>query len=256
MKTTRLIKAMNHTRWLAIGVTLTALGSNAAAWDAPSNISEDDDDICWQSVAPSTNIYEDGAYISTVHNQNCFGPVFENSVYQLVAHDHGLNSDFSTLSEPYLVSDDGIDDPDDTEELEFEESFLYFELNNTDGDLGIHSKVDGDEWSEIRLEDPTGRSLIEIVNKGGMAIQGLTELFFESAEPTFDELNPADFFARFPEGLYEWSGITTSGDEIEGEAYLSHKIPAAPLVYINGTALDGCEISPAINANSWVEAGI
>ena len=35
--------------------------------------------------------------------------------------------------------------------------------------------------------------------------QGLTELFFESAEPTFDELDPDDFFDRFPEADYEVS---------------------------------------------------
>lgn len=189
-------------------------------------------------------------YLATVHNKNCYGPVFENSVYQLVAHDHGLDNDFSGLSDPYLVTDDGdIDEPDE-EELEFAESLLYFELNNTDGDLGVHSKVDGDEWSEIRLEDPAGRTLIKIQNKGSIAIQGLTELFFESAEPTFDELNPVDFFARFPEGTYEWSGTTTGGDEIEGEAFLSHKIPSAPTVFVNGTALDSCDAYPSINANT------
>jgi len=110
--------------------------------------------------------------------------------------------------------------------------------------------VDGDEWREIKLEDPTGRSLIDITNQGGVAIQGLTELFFESAEPTFDELNPADFFARFPEGTYEWSGVTVDGEEIESEAELSHKIPSPPTVYVNGTLLEGCDDTPFISANA------
>ena len=35
---------------------------------------------------------------------------------------------------------------------------------------------------------------------GRLARQGLTELFFESAEPPFDELPPTGFFRRFPEG--------------------------------------------------------
>jgi hypothetical protein len=107
--------------------------------------------------------------------------------------------------------------------------------------LGVHGKVDGKEWREIVLEDPRGRALIEIRNQGGVAIQGLTELFFESAEPTFDELNPMDFFDRFPEGTYEWAGITVEGEEIEGEAELSHKIPSAPSVSVNGTTLEGCD---------------
>lgn len=249
MKTTRNELTVKPTALPAVGVALVALSANAVAWDAPVNISEDDDDICWQSAAPSTNIYEDGVYLATVHDENCYGPIFDNSVYHLVAHDNGLNNDFSVFSEPYLVLDDESDEADDDDELEFEESLLYFELNNTDGDLGIHGKVDGDEWRQISLEDPNGRSLIDITNQGSMAIQGLTELFFESAEPTFDELNPDDFFARFPEGTYEWAGITTEGDEIEGEAYLSHKIPAAPVVFVNDTALDTCATFPAINAS-------
>jgi len=235
----------------AVVVFVGTICTAGYAWDTPVNITESDaDELCWVSSAPSINVYEDGAYIATVHNQSCFGPVYESSVYQLSAHDYGLNNDFSPLSLPYLVSDEDQDDTNSNDdELEFGESLLYFELNNTDGDLGIHGKVDGDEWQQVRLEDPTGRSLIEIVNRGNVAIQGLTELFFESAEPTFDELNPMEFFARFPEGTYEWVGLTTDNEEIEGEAYLSHKIPAAPTVFINGTLVDECDSYPAINAN-------
>lgn len=234
----------------ALALSIGSICTASFAWDTPVNITEsEDDELCWVSSAPSVNVYEDGAYIATVHNQRCFGPVYQSSVYQFSAHDHGLNNDFSPLSVPYLFSDEDTDDDSDDEELEFEESLLYFELNNTDGDLGIHGKVDGDEWREIRLEDPTGRALIELVNNGSVAIQGLTELFFESAEPTFDELNPMDFFARFPEGTYEWAGETVDNVEIEGEAYLSHKIPAAPTVFVNGTLLDQCDLYPAISAN-------
>jgi hypothetical protein len=215
-----------------------------------SNVSEDDDSIFWVSNSPSVNVYEDGYYVGTVHGDNCFGPIFDNSVYRLSAHDHGLNNDFSPLSEPYLVSDEEGPDDDADDELEFAESQLYFELNNTDGDLGIHGKVDGNEWQRVALEDPNGRVLIDLRNEGNLSIQGLTELFFESAEPTFDELDPIVFFARFPEGVYEWSGLTVEGDEIEGEAELSHKIPAAPRVAVNGMVIEGCDVSEVITANS------
>jgi len=233
---------------MTIAISLVPL--SALAWDAPTNIHEDDDRICWSSTAPSVNVYEDGYYVGTVHGQRCFGPVFDNSVYQLSAHDHGLDNDFSTLSEPYLLS--GIDDDDDDsdeEEIEFDESLLYFELNNTDGDLGIHGKVDGGGWQRLSLEDPNGRVLMDLRNEGNLAIQGLTELFFESVEPTFDELNPSEFFGRFPEGDYEWSGLTVDGVEIEGDASLSHKIPAAPSVAVNGTGIEGCESIMPITAN-------
>ena len=119
---------------------------------------------------------------------------------------------------------------DDDDELEFDEAFLFFELNDTDGDLGIHGKVDGDEWKRIAIEGPGDRKLLDIKAKSGIRRQGLTELFFESAEPTFDDLDPEVFFNRFPEGEYEWEGVTLGGEEIEGEVFLSHVIPAAPVV--------------------------
>jgi hypothetical protein len=119
---------------------------------------------------------------------------------------------------------------DDDDELEFEEAFLYFELNDTDGDLGIHGKADGDAWEKVKIEGPNDRIILDIEVKSTLKRQGLTELFFESAEPTFDELDPGVFFDRFPEGLYEWEGKTLDKMEIEGEVFLSQRIPAAPVV--------------------------
>ncbi len=56
----------------------------------------------------------------------------------------------------------------------------------------------------------------------------MTELNFESAEPTFDELDPAEFFARFPEGTYDIEAITLDGEELESEVEISHVLPAPP----------------------------
>ena len=120
------------------------------------------------------------------------------------------------------------------EEVEFEEAYLYFELNDTDSDLGLHGKVDGDGWKKVKIEGPDDRKILELKVKSGLKRQGMTELFFESSEPTFDELDPLDFFDRFPEGLYEWEGKTLDGVEIEGEVYLSQRIPAAPVVAMVG----------------------
>ncbi|NND83333.1 MAG: hypothetical protein HKN50_12970 [Gammaproteobacteria bacterium] len=116
------------------------------------------------------------------------------------------------------------------DEVELDESQLYFELNDTDGDLGIHGKADGDAWRRMRIEGPRNRRLLDIRTRSRLTRQGLTELFFESAEPTFDELDPETFFNRFPEGLYEWEGLTVDREDIEGEMFLSHRIPAAPVV--------------------------
>ncbi len=78
-------------------------------------------------------------------------------------------------------------DDDEDDEIPFEEAFLFFELNDTDGDLGIHGKIDGDEWKQMEIKDPNGRRMMKIKAHGRLKRQGVTELFFESAEPTFGE---------------------------------------------------------------------
>ena len=85
-------------------------------------------------------------------------------------------------------------DDDDDDEIPFDEAELFFELNNTDGDLGIHALIDGDAWKRLEIEDPRERKMLDIKVKGRLRRQGLTEIFFESAEPTFDELAPEDSF--------------------------------------------------------------
>jgi hypothetical protein len=128
---------------------------------------------------------------------------------------------------------------DDDDEIPFDEAEIFFELNNTDGDLGIHAKIDGEGWKRLRIEDPRERKMLDIKVKGRLRKQGLTELFFESAEPTFDELDPADFFNRFPEGEYEIEGITLDGEELESEVELTHVMPApAGGIKLNGVLID------------------
>jgi hypothetical protein len=131
---------------------------------------------------------------------------------------------------------------DDDDEISFSEAVIYFELNNTDGDLGIHALIDGEPWKRLEIEDPNERRMLAVNVRGRLRRQGLTEIFFESAEPTFDDLAPEKFFKRFPEGVYEIEGITLTGDELESEVLLSHVMPAPPVVYVNGeSAAEDCD---------------
>ena len=136
-----------------------------------------------------------------------------------------------------------VADDDDEEEIPFDEAEIFFELNNTDGDLGIHAKVDGDAWKRLEIEDKYERRMLLIRVIGRLRQQGLTELFFESDEPTFDELSPEEFFMRFPEGEYEIEGISLDGEELEGEVELSHTMPApASNVQVSGEdAAEDCD---------------
>ncbi len=123
---------------------------------------------------------------------------------------------------------------EDENEIPFSEAHLFFELNNTDGDLGIHALIDGDPWKKLEIEDPSERKMLDIKVSGRLKRQGLTEIFFESAEPTFDELSPQRFFRRFRQGIYEIEGKTLSGQELESEVELTHVMPAPAEPTVNG----------------------
>ena len=127
---------------------------------------------------------------------------------------------------PDVRADDG--------EIPFSVAHIFFELNNTDGDLGIHALIDGDAWKKLEIEDPNERKILNVRVSGRLGRQGLTEFFFESAEPTLEELSPQRFFHRFPAGMYEIEGETLDGKELESEVELSHVIPAPPQPYVNG----------------------
>ena len=45
--------------------------------------------------------------------------------------------------------------------IPFEEAEVFFELNDTDGDLGLHAKVDGDAWKWVRINNPKGKKIFE-----------------------------------------------------------------------------------------------
>jgi len=109
---------------------------------------------------------------------------------------------------------------------------LFFELNDTDGDLGIHASIDGGTWTSLDVEGPT--QLLRIVSRGNLRTQGLTQLAFESAEPTFDELDPADFFARFPEGMYDIEASAQDGGTFKSKVRLSHVMAAPPEATVSG----------------------
>ena len=122
----------------------------------------------------------------------------------------------------------------DDHEIPFAEAHLFFELNNTDGDLGIHALIDGEPWKKLEIVDPRDRKMLDIKVSGRLQRQGLTEIFFESAEPQFNELSPQRFFRRFREGTYEIEGKTLEGQELESETELTHVMPAPPEPTVNG----------------------
>ena len=105
---------------------------------------------------------------------------------------------------------------------------VYFEFNASGNDLGVHVFVDGEDWRALRIFSPDGSTIFEVEGRGPYAELGLTELFFEGAEPSLDEVPLETLLALFPEGKYEISGQKVDGEVIGRKATLTHAIPAAP----------------------------
>jgi hypothetical protein len=115
--------------------------------------------------------------------------------------------------------------------IPYEINDLFIETNATDGDIGLQLLADVDEWNKFTLRDPKGRKLMmKAQTKGRLHGWGLTELFWETAEPEFSEVPLSKFKKRFPEGKYSFRGRSVDGRKIVGSDTLTHVIPDGPVV--------------------------
>lgn len=128
------------------------------------------------------------------------------------------------------------------EEIPFSAAQIRIEVNSTDGDAGLQIFLDGEAWKQIRIEDPNGRLVFEVDDFGKLRKLGSTELFMESNEPNFQEdLSLPEILKLLPAGVYDFEGTTIDGDELEGEAELTHDLPCGPEVTSPG---DGDTLDP------------
>jgi hypothetical protein len=114
--------------------------------------------------------------------------------------------------------------------VQLEEARIYFEFNQTDNDLGVHVFLDGEDWRQLAIVNPRERVIFAVSGSGGFGKLGMTELFFEGAEPSLDDVPLEELLRLFPEGEYEFSGRTIEGSEVKGEATFAHAVPSGPAV--------------------------
>ena len=114
--------------------------------------------------------------------------------------------------------------------IPFDDSLVFIEFNSTDEDLGFHATFDAPGWKEAVICGPDGRKLFEVKAGGTTERYGLSQLFFEGAEPPLEEQPLGEFFARFPEGEYLVAGVTTEGQALMGAATFTHNIPEGPVL--------------------------
>jgi hypothetical protein len=138
---------------------------------------------------------------------------------------------------------------------DFGECKVLVEINSTDGDIGFHFLIDGDDLKSSMLIDPNGAKVFVDEAKGPLKKQKLTETFAESAEPLCwadptadpdeDIVTLEEFLDRWDAGTYTVKGKAGGGEKSEGATELTHELPAAP----GGVAFDGSVISWAAGAD-------
>ena len=130
---------------------------------------------------------------------------------------------------------------------------IHFETNASACDMGIQISFDTDGITEGSVEDPNEQVVYSFRAVYGLeGTHDLTEGFQERVEPPIIDLENAlgcepsedaislnELFAAWPAGTYEFEG-QSGGVEFEGEAKLTHKIPAGPEI----TAPDDGDVVP------------
>ncbi len=112
----------------------------------------------------------------------------------------------------------------------FSEARIYIEYNSSANDLGFHVSLDGEDWKSLKIVNPAGITIFEVEGRAGYKQLGLTELFFEGAEPSLDDFPLGDLLALFPEGRYKLIGTKVDGGQLLSTATLSHAVPEGPSV--------------------------
>jgi len=112
------------------------------------------------------------------------------------------------------------------------------EINATDGDIGFHFLMDGDDLIKSEVRNPDGFKIFEAIAKKEEREQFMTETFVESAEPLCwndpdadedDEIvTLEEFLELWTPGFYEFVGKGEEGEIISGVTELAFDIPAAP----------------------------
>ena len=126
----------------------------------------------------------------------------------------------------------------------------------TDNDIELQVFVDGVEWKSLQIFNPNEGRIFNLKTQKNIRQQGgLSELFFASEpthyledEPEFDG-TIEEFLARFPAGEYEIEGQTVNGGDLEGQATLTHVLPALPEII---APVSVGEDPPVVNPNNLI----
>ena len=141
------------------------------------------------------------------------------------------------------------DDCESVTTMSFPAAKMIIEYNSTAEDVGVQFFLDAEEWRSVRILDPDGLLAFRASAKGALLEQGGgTELFLESVEPELTDLPLSEFFERFPEGEYRFTGRTPDCEKLVSDVTFTHDIPAGPEIVAPGSGGESCGADTAIPA--------
>lgn len=152
---------------------------------------------------------------------------------------------------------------------DFGECKVLVEINSSDGDIGFHFLMDGDDLRYAALFNPKHRKLFSYVTRRELRAQYLTETFAESSEPLcFDPTTDDDdenddedfvtlpeFLDRWNEGTYRFFGISDGWELSFGESELTFNLPAAPVDLEYEEELDDGDVEGEISWERGTDLG-
>jgi hypothetical protein len=152
---------------------------------------------------------------------------------------------------------------------DFGECKVLVEINSSDGDIGFHFLMDGDDLIRAALFNPGHRKIFSYATRRELRDQYLTEVFAESAEPLCfdpatdddpdnddeDFVTLTDFIERWDEGTYRFFGVGDDWELSYGAAELTFNLPAAPTDIEVEEEVDGDDLSLEISWAAGVDLG-
>lgn len=125
---------------------------------------------------------------------------------------------------------------------DFGECKALVEINSSDGDIGFHFLIDGDNLIAAHIFNPKWRKIFGYHVRRELRRQYLTETFAESAEPPCfdvtqdddpenddeDFVTLTDFLNRWKAGTYYAIGVSDGWEISRGRTELTFDLPAAP----------------------------
>lgn len=127
--------------------------------------------------------------------------------------------------------------------MPFADAEIFFEFNSTDNDLGVQIFLDTDDgWKKTQARNSAGHLIFDFNASGPLRTLGITELRFESSEPS-----PAEVLALFSAGDYDFRAVTVDDLTLKSTASLSTALPPAPVF----TPEDGDVVDPDNTIIQW-----